>query len=201
MAKVDGKVICLIRGSDPAAARRRLDEAFEGVDAALEKHYRSLANQHLEVLAADVADARFGLSEAEWDRLAISVDRIVHPAALVNHGLSYEHLFGPNVFGTAELIRLALTKRQKRFDFVSSAAVNLHVDAAQGVSEDSPLLASVALGDGYAAGYGASKWADEVLLHDAHERFGLPVNIYRGDMMLAHRRYKGRSTCPTCSPA
>ena len=196
MAKVDGKVICLIRGSDPASARRRLDEVFEGVDPVLKKHYRSLASQYLEVLAADVADVRFGLSEAEWDRLAISVDRVVHPAALVNHVLSYEHLFGPNVFGTAELIRLALTKRQKRFDFVSSAAVNLHVDASQGVSEDSPLLASIALGDGYAAGYGASKWADEVLLHDAHKRFGLPINIYRGDMMLAHRRYKGQINVP-----
>jgi fatty acid CoA ligase FadD9 len=196
MAKVDGKVICLIRGSDHAAARRRLDEVFEGVDPILEKHYRLLASKHLEVLAADVADVGFGLSESEWDRLATSVDRIVHPAALVNHVLSYENLFGPNVFGTVELIRLALTNRQKRFDFVSSAAVNLHVDATQGVSEDSPLLASIALGDGYAAGYGASKWADEVLLHDAHKRFGLPVNIYRGDMMLAHRRYKGQINVP-----
>jgi fatty acid CoA ligase FadD9 len=64
------------------------------------------------------------------------------------------------------------------------------------VSEDSLLLASIALGDGYAAGYGTSKWADEVLLHDAHKRFGLPVNIYRGDMMLAHRRYKGQINVP-----
>jgi fatty acid CoA ligase FadD9 len=54
----------------------------------------------------------------------------------------------------------------------------------------------VVLGDGYAAGYGASKWADEVLLHDAHRRFGLPVNIYRGDMMLPHRRYQGQINVP-----
>ena len=52
------------------------------------------------------------------------------------------------------------------------------------------------LSDGYAAGYGASKWADEALLHDAHKRFALPVNVYRGDMMLAHRRYKGQINVP-----
>src|SRR4030095_7738842 len=62
--------------------------------------------------------------------------------------------------------------------------------------EDSPLLASVPLSDEYASGYGASKWADEVMLHDAHQRFGLPVNIYRGDMMLAHSRYKGQINVP-----
>jgi fatty acid CoA ligase FadD9 len=196
MAAVGGKVICLVRGSDDAAARRRLDDVFEGVDPVLEKHYKSLAGKHLEVLAADVAEARFGLSESEWDRLANTVERIVHPAALVNHVLTYEHLFGPNVFGTAELIRLALTKRQKRFDFVSSAAVNLYVDRTRGVNEDSPLLQSVTLSDDYAAGYGVSKWAGEALLLDAHNRFGLPVNIYRGDMMLAHRRYKGQINVP-----
>jgi len=196
MAAVGGKVVCLIRGADHAAARRRLDEAFEGVDPELEKHYKSLAVKHLEVLAADVADVRLGLSESEWDRLADTVDRIVHPAALVNHVLPYEHLFGPNVFGTAELIRLALTQRQKRFDFVSSAAVNLYVDRTRGVNEDSPLLQSVALSDDYAAGYGVSKWAGEAMLLDAHTRFGLPVNIYRGDMMLAHRRYKGQINVP-----
>ena len=50
------------------------------------------------------------------------VDRIVHPAALVNHVLSYEDMFAPNVAGTAELVALALHTRQKRFDFVSSIA-------------------------------------------------------------------------------
>jgi fatty acid CoA ligase FadD9 len=196
LARNGGRLICLIRGTDDAAARKRLDETFAGVDPQLEKHYRALAGQHLEVLAADVAEPRFGLSEAEFARLALEVDRIVHPAALVNHRLSYEHLFGPNVFGTAELIRLALTHRLKRFDFVSSAAVTLLVDEAGGNNEDSPLLPSVTLGDEYAAGYGASKWDSEVLLHGAHARFGLPVNIYRGDMMLAHSRYKGQINVP-----
>jgi fatty acid CoA ligase FadD9 len=196
MAKVGGKVICLIRGKDNASAKRRLDDVFEGVDAELEKHYHALAARHLEVLAGDVADPGFGLDDAAWDRLAAEVDRIVHPAALVNHMLSYEHLFGPNVFGTAELIRLALTTRQKRFDFVSSAAVTLLVDTSNGNNEDSPLLPSVTLGDNYAAGYGASKWADEVLLLDTHRKYGLPVNIFRGDMMLAHTKYRGQINVP-----
>ena len=44
-----------------------------------------------------------------WQRLADAVDLIVDPAAQVNHVLPYSQLFGPNVVGTAELIRLAVT--------------------------------------------------------------------------------------------
>jgi fatty acid CoA ligase FadD9 len=196
LARNGGKVICLIRGPNNAAARARLDEVFAGVDAELENHYRALAAKHLEVLAGDISEPCFGLSESEWARLADEVDRIVHPAALVNHRLPYEHLFAPNVFGTAELIRLALTRRQKRFDNVSSAAVTLLVDESLGNNEDSPLLESVALSDEYAAGYGASKWAAEWLLQTANRRFGLPVNTFRGDMILPHTRYKGQINVP-----
>jgi fatty acid CoA ligase FadD9 len=114
----------------------------------------------------------------------------------VNHMLAYEHLFAPNVAGTAELVRLALSTRQKRFDFVSSAAVTLLVDTARGNDEDSPLVPSIPLSDAYAAGYGASKWAAEALLQSAHRRFGLPVNVFRGDMMMPHTRYRGQINVP-----
>ena len=196
LAQVNGKVICLIRAGNDAAARKRLDGVFSGVDKELEKHYRALAAKHLEVIAGDVAEPSLGLTPQTWERIANEVDHIVHPGALVNHVLSYEHMFGPNVFGTAELIRLALTKRQKRFDFVSSMAAAYRVDTGKRNDEDSPLLESLSLGDGYADGYGATKWADEVLLHDAHQRFGLPVNVFRGDMMMPHTRYKGQINVP-----
>ena len=42
-------------------------------------------------------------------------------AALVNAVLPYGELFGPNVVGTAELIRLAITSRLKSFTYVSTA--------------------------------------------------------------------------------
>ncbi|KIU37500.1 SDR family oxidoreductase, partial [Mycobacteroides immunogenum] len=72
-------------------------------------HFRSLAEKHLEVLAGDIGDPNLGLDAETWQRLADTVDVIVHPAALVNHVLPYNQLFGPNVVGTAEIIKLALT--------------------------------------------------------------------------------------------
>ncbi len=196
LSTVGGKLICLVRAPDLDNATRRLAAAFEGDDPALEQRFRGLAGDHLEVVVGDVADPRLGLDVAEFDRLARDVDRIIHPAALVNHMLGYEDLFGPNVAGTAELIGLALTNRQKRFDFVSSVATTWLVDRSAGNDEDSPLRQKVTLSHDYGSGYGASKWAAEHLLHSAHRRFGIPVNVFRGDMMLAHRTYQHQINVP-----
>jgi fatty acid CoA ligase FadD9 len=199
LARVNGKVICMIRGVDAAAARARLDQAFGVIDPILAERFRTLAANHLEMLAGDLAAPRLGLSEADYERLAESVDQIVHPAALVNHMLSYQNLFEPNVVGTAELIRLALTGRQKRFDYVSSVAVPHMNPALTHASEDTDArigAETIPLGDHYAQGYGISKWAGEMLLRDAHQRFGLPVNVFRADMILAHSRFKGQINVP-----
>ena len=91
------------------------------------RRFRDLAAEHLEVLAGDIGEPNLGLDEATWNRLAESVDLIVHPAALVNHVLPYNQLFGPNVVGTAELIRLAITGRIKPVTYLSTVAVAMTV--------------------------------------------------------------------------
>ena len=197
LEETGGKLICLIRATDELAAKQRLDAVFEGLDSDLERHYHSLADKHLDVIAGDAAEADLGLSQADWDRLATDVDHIVHAAALVNHRLSYRHLFGPNVLGTAQLVKLALTQKLKRFDFVSTIAVCSLLDNTNGINESSPLLPSVPLtDDSYAAGYATSKWACEVLIQDAQRRFGLPGKIFRGDMMMPHSAYRGQVNVP-----
>ena len=69
-------------------------------------------------------------TQATWQRLADTVDLIVDPAALVNHVLPYSQLFGPNVVGTAELIRIALTTRIKPFVYVSTIGVGDGIEPA-----------------------------------------------------------------------
>jgi len=116
----------------------------------------------------------------------------VHVAALVNHKLSYANLFDPNVLGTAELVKFALTETLKAFDFVSTVAVQANLDWSKGDAESAPLKSKIKLTEHYASGYGASKWAGEIILGEAARDFGLPVNIFRGDMMLAHETYAGQ---------
>jgi fatty acid CoA ligase FadD9 len=52
------------------------------------------------------------------------------------------------------------------------------------------------ISDSYANGYGNSKWAGEVLLSEAHDLCGLPVAVFRCDMILADTTYAGQLNLP-----
>ena len=198
MELVDGKLICLVRAKDDAAARQRIDATFDSGDPILLEHYRWLAADHLEVLAGDKGEANLGLDDATWQRLADTVDLIVDPAALVNHVLPYSELFRPNVVGTAELIRIALTTRVKPFVYVSTIGVGDGIEPGTFVEEADirQMSPTRTIGDNYANGYGNSKWAGEVLLREAHDLCGLPVSVFRCDMIMADTTYAGQLNVP-----
>jgi fatty acid CoA ligase FadD9 len=198
MDLVDGKVITLVRAKDADAARERLDATFDSGDPTLLAHYRKLAADHLEVLAGDKGEASLGLEHGIWQRLADTVDLIVDPAALVNHVLPYSQLFGPNVVGTAELIRIALTTRIKPFVYVSTIGVGDQIEPGKfiEVSDVRQMSATRSVNESYANGYGNSKWGGEVLLREAHDLAGLPVSVFRCDMIMADTTYAGQLNVP-----
>jgi fatty acid CoA ligase FadD9 len=191
---VGGKLICLVRATDDAAARERLDKTFDSGDSELLRHYRELAAEHLEVIAGDKGEANLGLDQGTWQRLADTVDLIVDPAALVNHVLPYSELFGPNALGTAELIRVALTTKLKPFIYVSTIGVADQIKPSA-FTEDADIRVispNRAINADYANGYTNSKWAGEVLLREAHDMCALPVAVFRCDMILADTKYAGQ---------
>ncbi|OMC48051.1 oxidoreductase [Mycobacterium sp. IS-2888] len=197
MDLVGGKVIALVRAKSDEDARARLDNTFDS-DPALLAHYRKLAADHLEVIAGDKGEANLGLDPATWQRLADTVDLIVDPAALVNHVLPYSELFGPNALGTAELLRIALTGKQKPYTYVSTIGVGDQIEPGK-FTEDADIRtisATRRISDSYANGYGNSKWAGEVLLREAHDLCGLPVAVFRCDMILADTTYAGQLNVP-----
>jgi fatty acid CoA ligase FadD9 len=197
-AQTGGTVITVLRGRDEATARARLDAAFDSRDPDLLERFRRLADDHLEIVAGDIGEPQLGLDSATWDRLAHNVDQIIHPAALVNHVLPYSEEFGPNVVGTAEIIRLAITAQIKPVTYLSTVAVAMSVAAGDFVEDGdirdvSPVRP---VDSSYANGYANSKWAGEVLLREAHDLCGLPVAVFRSDMILAHTRYAGQLNVP-----
>jgi fatty acid CoA ligase FadD9 len=199
MDLVDGTVICLVRAKSNEDARRRLDATFDSGDPELLRRYRELAAEHLEVIAGDKGEANLGLDQQTWQRLADTVDLIVDPAALVNHVLPYSQLFGPNALGTAELIRIALTTKLKQFAYVSTIGVGAGIAPPSAFTEDADvrvISATRKVDDSYANGYGNSKWAGEVLLREAHDLCGLPVSVFRCDMILADTNYVGQLNVP-----
>jgi fatty acid CoA ligase FadD9 len=198
MDLVDGKVIALVRAKSDEEARARLDKTFDSGDPKLLAHYQQLAADHLEVLAGDKGEANLGLDQDTWQRLADTVDLIVDPAALVNHVLPYSELFGPNALGTAELLRIALTTRQKPYIYVSTIGVGDQIKPSKFVEDADirEISATRQINDAYANGYGNSKWAGEVLLREANDLCGLPVAVFRCDMILADTTYAGQLNLP-----
>ncbi len=198
MALVGGKLICLVRAKDSAAARERLDKTFDSGDPELLRHYRELAAGHLEVIAGDKGEPNLGLDQQTWQRLADTVDLIVDPAAMVNHVLPYSQQFGPNALGTAELIRIALTTKLKPLTSVSTIAVGAGIEPSAFTEDADIRIISPTrkVDDSYANGYANSKWAGEVLLREANELCGLPVAVFRCDMILADTKYVGQLNVP-----
>ncbi|HXY62861.1 MAG TPA: thioester reductase domain-containing protein, partial [Mycobacterium sp.] len=194
MELVAGTLICLVRANSDEEARARLDNTFDSGDPELLRHFRELAADHLEVIAGDKGEANLGLDQQTWQRLADTVDLIVDPAALVNGVLPYSELFGPNVVGTAELIRFALTSKLKPYSYVSTANVGDQIEPSAFTEDaDIRVISRTRTIDGsYANGYGNSKWAGEVLLREANDLCGLPVAVFRCDMILADTTYAGQ---------
>lgn len=198
LAPDGGTVICLARGADPTAGRQRIEAAIDSGDAELSDRFRRLADTHLRVLVGDVGAPNLGLDTPTYQRLAESVDLVVHSAALVNHVLPYSQLFGPNVVGTAEIVKLAITKRLKPINYISTVAVTALPDGSF-IGEDVDVRSaspSRSLDESYASGYATSKWAGEVLLREAHDLCGLPVAVFRSDMILAHSNFAGQLNVP-----
>ncbi len=178
LASSGGRLVCLVRPSHTQSARERLDTRFAHLEPAMAARWRTLAEQHLEVVAGDIGEPRLGLDAATYERLAHGIEAIVHCAALVNHRLDYRHLRRPNVIGTAEVVRLALTERRKRIAMVSTIGV-------------APLEEPIRLDGSYANGYFASKWACEQLLRSTHATTGLPVRLLRSGLVLPDRHLAG----------
>jgi len=97
------------------------------------------------------------------------------------------------------LIRLAISHRFKPINNISTIGAAMLSDGSV-LDEDVDVRVATPIrrldSQRYADGYANSKWAGEVLLRDAHDRFGLPVSVFRCDMILAHSRYQGQINVP-----
>ncbi|WP_120312443.1 amino acid adenylation domain-containing protein, partial [Mycobacterium mantenii] len=194
MESVGGTLVCLVRAQSNEDARRRLEKTFDSGDPKLLRHFQDLAADHLQVIAGDKSEANLGVDEQTWQRLAATVDLIVDPAAVVSSVLPYAELFGPNVVGTAELIRCALTTKLKPYIYVSTANVGDQIEPSAFTEDaDIRVISPARINNGgNVNGYGTSKWAGEVLLREANDLCGLPVTVFRCGMILAGTTYAGQ---------
>jgi thioester reductase-like protein len=142
---------CLVRARDMVTARQRIAENLQ--------HY-SLWDESVEsrisVSAGNLSREFLGLSAADFQGLAASVDAIYHSGALTSPLFPPERIRATNVSGTHWLIKLAAMTKPKQLIYVSSTSARRTSESA----------------------YDASKGEAEQLIRRAAAD-GLPVRIYR----------------------
>ena len=133
--------------------------------------------ERVHVICGDLAEPDLGIGAVAFQRLAESVDAIVHNGALVNYVRTYDALRPTNVAGTRELLRLAMTAHRKAFHLVSSTFIygwsTLPVVGEWDANEEM---------SGLDFGYSQTKWVAEQLVLEA-QRQGLDVRIYRPSLI------------------
>jgi thioester reductase-like protein len=166
----------LVRATDAAHGLDRIIASLHQAQLwspALEAEVRA----RVHVICGDLAEPDLGIGEAAFQRLAESVDAIVHNGALVNYVRTYDALRPTNVAGTRELLRLAMTAHRKTFHLVSSTFIygwsTLPVVGEWDANAEM---------SGLDFGYSQTKWVAEQLVLEA-QRKGLDVRIYRPSLI------------------
>ncbi|MFB8007970.1 thioester reductase domain-containing protein [Nocardia sp. NPDC056000] len=173
----EAHVVCLVRGEDEEAGARRLADALRGFSLPWSAEVR----RRITVLPGDIRSPRLGLSDEQWNSLALETDSIVSVAAAVDFLRGYSSLRQSNVLSALTLAELAVTGRIKPLHHVSSIAVFNEIGIASMGEDD-----AVAHIDKLGAGYDKTKWAAEAALRRAREH-GLVVTFLRPGGIGGHR--------------
>ena len=174
-------VVCIVRGTSN-------QQAYERMKSIAQKHciWSDQYVSRVTVLAGDIAQPKFGLTDNEFIELGTRIDSIIHNGAIVHWLYSYNKLRSTNVLSTMTCIELATldTDATKSIVFISSTAVlgNKHYNTLDYVSESDELQQShTSLTDGY----GQSKYVSEQLIILARTR-GLSAAIVRPAYILGN---------------
>ncbi|MCS6927467.1 MAG: SDR family oxidoreductase [Candidatus Binatia bacterium] len=171
------RVVALVRGPLP---RQRLTEVLCEVDG--ERLGPTLAAR-LEVIGGDVRHAQLGLSEDAQRWLSTVVDEVWHCATSFKfHPCHRDEVIAHNVTGTKHLLDLTFRWQQSRpvsFFYVSTAYA---APLREGVAREE--LAPV--GAPARNLYEWSKQEAERLVVAYHERYALPVTIFRPAIIVGH---------------
>ncbi|MEV0155429.1 amino acid adenylation domain-containing protein [Micromonospora sp. NPDC050686] len=173
--RTDATLWCLVRAASE-------DEAIERIRAAMSGYliWDDAYLSRIRPVVGDLAEPRFGLSEAAYERLGRDIDVIYHSGAVANFMYPYSAIKRTNVDGTAEVLRLATTGTLKAVHHVSTIDVLVGTGIERPYREDVEMIARTV-----PEGYARSKWVAEAFAREARDR-GVPCSIYRPGLIFSH---------------
>jgi amino acid adenylation domain-containing protein/thioester reductase-like protein len=161
-------VTCLVRPGNGKTAEERFA-------AALVDNKLAVDMSRVQVIAGDLSQKGFGLSEADYQQLDITCGSVIHNAANVNHVLDYAALSVDNIEPLFQLLAFCEGRRKKILNFVSTLSACSAVSASGTVLEAGPADTPPLY---IRNGYNLSKWAGERILDRARQA-GCFVNLFR----------------------
>ena len=170
-------VSCLVRAPSEREARNRIKHSLLSWDL-----WRDEFEPRILAVPGDLRRLRLGLNDTDYESLA-DADSIIHCGASMNHLETYATAKVANVVGMKDLLRLAIHRKIKRVNYVSSLGIFTASTpgTSRAVDEQTPIDGEVHWNS---RGYTASKWVAEKVLMAASER-GIPCNIFRVGLVWA----------------
>ncbi|MFC5743623.1 non-ribosomal peptide synthetase [Dyella tabacisoli] len=174
----DARIYCLVRAPSAEQAFDRVRDTLLHWDL-----WQDSFASRLVAVPGDISLPRLGLNAAVYEALCQNIDTLFHNAASMNHLETYAMAKPANVEGAKEVLKFAVTGRQKQVNYISTLGVfgAVRADGERAVDE-----ASTVEHEKHPAlhGYNASKWIGEHLVMQASQR-GVPCNIFRLGLVSA----------------
>lgn len=175
LQQTNADLYCLVRSDSTSSGQQRLQQCLESY-LLWDERFRT----RIIPIIGDLSKPLLGLSSAQFQELATTVEVIYHSGAWVHHASPYSLLKAANVLGTQEVLRFAAQGKTKPVHFISAISVfsGREALADQIIREqDNP--------EPPQGGYNQSKWVAEQLVRLAGDR-GIPVCIYRLGRISGH---------------
>ena len=169
-------VVCLLRSQKGELAQQRLQKAFWDISSDPAQTEAALA--HCSVIEGEVDKPLFGMSTADYDRLAGSLDCMLHCAAMTTFDPALaQRQWKVNVDGTEQVTRLAADCKPSRgYHYISTAYV-------AGDRKDLALETELDCGQGFINGYESSKFEAEKIINRYREQ-GHKATVYRPSIIV-----------------
>lgn len=174
------KVICLVRATDEAVARLRIEDNLSQYGL-----WSSRYNERISVVVGDLSLPALGLTDERYRHLSTEVDVIFHLGAHVNYIQPYQAHRAGNIEGTLNILRLATQGKTKPLHYASTIAVfgpaGLLKKKRRIYENDDLRLYLECMK--YDSGYSQSQWVVEQFMQEAKNR-GILLSIYRPGFIM-----------------
>lgn len=174
-------IYCLVRGKDQQHAEYRMASHIHHFFNEFPDEKRN----RIHVVKGDLSADKFGMTEADYNKIVNEADLILHAAADINLMKDYKELLQTNILPVQKIIDLAGIGKKKEIHYVSTLAVSGYSPNGRYVdfSED-----DFSYGQAFISDYERSKFEAEKMIRLFLENGGMG-GIYRVGHIAADSLY------------